>query len=430
MAKAKRPSMRDRIREQAHASTTEGASYLKLQKKMNFFQPKAEEYSIDILPFENTNPNHHLGYEEGELVPYVRFKIHNSIGAEDRKYICPTSIGKRCPICDERNRMAKSSNSDPDLIKALTPKDRTIFQLIDLGEEKKGVQIFEHSYHLFCKKLLADIDKSENAATTRRRSTAHAGFAELDGGQTLFVSFIEKKMGSNKFYECDRIDAEDRDAYDDEILGDTVNLDECLKILDYDQLEAIFLELDPQEQGTMREKKKKDEDEPVSKRKSSKRDEEEEEEDEKPSRKTAAKDDDDDDVPVRRRGAKKEEVEEEPEEKPTRRRGAKVEEEPEEEDEKPVRRKAAKVEEEEEKPTRRSKAAKVEEPEDDEDEPEEKPTRRGAKTVKSEEHTCWVKGGVFGKDCDTHLEDAPKPNCYDCPEETWKACKAAQMSKK
>lgn len=404
MAKKQRPSMRDRIREQAQNSTTEGASYLKLPKKLNFFSPKADEYELDVIPFENTNANHPKGYEVGELVPFVRFKIHAGIGAEDRKYVCPTSIGKACPICNERNRMAKNSNSDPDLIKALQPKDRMLFLVIDLKEEKKGVQIFDHSYFLFGKKLLADIDRSENSQGGRRRSTAHAGFAELEGGQTLIATFIEKKMGSNKFYECDRIDAEDRDNYDESILDDTVNLDDCLKVLDYAALEAIFLELDPEEQGSSRKREEKEE--PKSKR--SKKEEVEDDDEPAPSRRRGKVEEVEEEAPVRKRSAKKEEAEEDEPAPPTR-RGRKAEPEAEEDEPAPTRRgKKEVVEEEEEAPVR----------------------RRGKKEVVEDDDNaskCWVKGGVFGRDCDKHLEDAPAPNCYDCPEDTWKDCKAAQM---
>jgi hypothetical protein len=394
-------SMRDRIREQAQQSTSEGASYLKLEKKTSFFSPKADEYEIDVIPYENS---------AGELEAFKRYKVHAGIGAEDRKYVCPTSIGKKCPICEERARMNKSANADPDLIKALAPKERTLIQVIDLKEEKKGIQLFDHSYHLFAKKLLADIEKSEHAVTSKRkRSTAHAGFAELEGGQTLIASFIEKKMGSNKFYECDRIDAEDRDDYADSILDDGQNLDECLKVLGYEELEAIFLELDPEEQGANRVREEKKEEK--TSRRSSKHEEEEE-------------------APKRSRGRKEEEVEEAP---PTRRRG-KVEEKEEEavEEEAPKSRRGKKEEPVEDDDsatvatTRRGKKAEavVEEVE------EEAPTRRRASktdTTEVPKGKCYVKGGVFGKDCDTHTDDSPAPNCYDCPEDTWKECKAEQI---
>lgn len=399
-------SMRDRIREQAQAATSEGASYIKMEKKMSFFSPKAGEFELDVIPYEN---------KDGELEAFKRYKVHAGIGAEDRKYVCPTSIGKKCPICEERARMNKSANADADLIKALAPKERTLIQVIDLAEEKKGIQLFDHSYFLFGKRLLAEIEKSEHATGKRKRATVNAGFAELEGGQTLIASFIEKKMGSNKFYECDRIDADDRDDYGDDILEDGQNLDECLKVLSYEELEAIFLELDPEEQGSnrVREEKKSDKEEKTSRR--SKKEEVEE----------------DEPAPTRTRGRKTEEVEEEP--APTRRRGAKVEE-TEEEPAPTTRRRSAKVEEvveEEPAPTTRRRGAKaepVEEPvEVEEDEPA-PVTRRGRKSEPEVSGgKCWVKGGVFGKDCDTHTASEPEPNCYDCPEETWKACKEAQI---
>lgn len=394
-------SMRDRIREQAKNANNEGASYVKTTKKVHFFSPKADEYDLDIIPFENQNEKHPLGYEVGDLVPYVRFKVHAGIGSEDKKYICPTSIGKKCPICEERKAMSNDSNCDPDILKALAPKDRMLFNVIDLKNEKAGVQLFDHSYHLFGKRLLADIDKAENATGGRKRSMPHAGFAELDGGQTLIASFIEKKMGSNKFYECDRIDASDREDYGDSILDEALNLDECLKILDYDSLKAIFLEIDPEDQGSGRKREEKKEETPSRGR--GRKEEAEEEKDETP--------------PTRRRGKAEEKEEVVEEAPPTRRRGAKP----------PVEEVVEDVVE-EAPPTRRRGAKSEPAPEP---EKEAAPRSRSRGAVKEETGgKCWVEGGVFGKDCDTHLGEAPEPNCYDCPEDTWKACKEAQSKLK
>ena len=403
-------SMRDRLREEAKKSTTEGASYLKLSSKVNFFQPKEEEYELDCIPFETTVSKHPKGYEKGELRAYLRFKIHAGIGAEDNKYVCPTTIGKPCPICIERAKMAKSSNGNLELIKALTPKERTLFQVIDLKEEKKGIQLFDLSYHLFAKRLLMDIDKTENSTGGRKRSTAHAGFAELEGGQTLFVSFIEKKMGTNKFYEASRIDAEDREPYEEAILDDVLDLDDCLKILDYDDLEAIFLEVDPEEQGSNRKREEPEgRDGGRSTRKSREAPAEEEEEPAALSHRRRGATEKEEEPPSRTRRTKAVEKEEEPEEKPATRtrRGKAVEKE--EEPEEPVTRSS-----------RRGRIVKEEEPEE--------PVRsRRGRTEEKEDTRCWVKGGVFGKDCDSHKAEAPNPNCYDCPEETWKACKQKQI---
>lgn len=421
--------MRDRVRQDAQKATTEGASYLKLPRKVNFFAPKAEEYELDFLPYENEKDKHPKGYEKGELIPYLRFKVHSGIGAEDNKYVCPTSIGKKCPICEERNRMAKSANGDSDIIKALTPKERTLFQVIDLEDEKKGVQLFDHSYHLFAKRLLGDIDSAENSTGKKKKSLAHAGFAELEEGQTLSVRFIEKKMGTNKFYEVDRIDAEDRDPYEEDILDDVLNLDDCLKVLPYDELEAIFLELDPEEQGNSRKREKDDEEDKGSRRSRKEKGDEEE----PPSRsrrgRSSEKDEEPEETPSRSRRSKPAE-DEDPEEKPARsRRGAAKED---KEEEPPARSRRSKPadDEPEEKSSRRSRSAAKDE------EPEEKSSRSRRGEAK-EENLCYVEDGVFGKDCDTHTDDnggkaygekGHIPNCYDCPEATWKKCKAAQVA--
>jgi hypothetical protein len=281
--------------------------------------------------------------------------------------------------------------------------------IIDLKDKKNdSIQLWEESFHAFGKKLLADIDAAENSDSTRKRKRAHAGFAELDGGQTLLVDFLEKK-GFKGFVEAVRIDAEDREVYGEEILDEMPNLEDCLKVLSYEDLEGKFLELEPEEQGgsyNKDDKKKDEEDKP------SRRGKKEEAEEETPTRRRgkAAEEEVADEPPPRRRGAKVEEGV--AEEKPTRRRGATPEPE---------------MEEEVEPPTRSSRRSKPEpEPEVEEEAPA--PSRRARGVAVEEEKPagkCFVKGGVFGKDCNKHVAEAPEPNCYDCPEETYRECEAA-----
>lgn len=394
-------SMRDRIREQAQTATSEGAGYLKLTKSIKFFNPKEGEFELDVIPYENA---------DGDLEPFRKFKCHSGIGAEDKKYVCPTTFAKPCPICDERKKMAKSANSDPELIKALNPKDRILMFVIDLTDKKNdSVQLWDASYHAFVKDLLKAIDTAENSMSKRKRSLPHAGFAELAGGQTLLVT-IEESPKIKKFYQATRIDAADRDDYEEAILDETFNLDECFKVLSYDELEAIFLELDPEDQGSNRTRQEKKEEKAPSRRRGH-----DVEEEEAPA-------------PSRRR-SNKEELMESP--TPTRRRATT----PEPEEEAPVvtrRRSAAPPKEEEAVETDPSATVAIRRrganPKPEEVVEEAPVRRRGARPEPvAPAGKCWVKGGVFGVDCDTYTADAPEPNCYDCPEDTWKACKEAQI---
>ena len=381
---AQRPSMRDRVKQDAAKAVNEGASYLKLEKKASFFEPTDKhEAELDFLPFENTNPKHPLGYEEGALIPYIRFKVHGNIGADEKaKYVCPTSFGKKCPVCDWRMEAARKKDVDAELVKSFVPKERILFQLNDLKDEKAGIKLWDISWHLFGKQLLDNINKAENQVSGRKRSLPHGGFAELEGGQTLFCAFNAKSFMGKEFFEISRIDAEDRVDYPEDILDDVYNLDEILKVLSYEELKAIFLEVDV---DSVNEEHGKEE--PPSRERSSRRSSREEE----PAKEETSS-------RHRGRGNPEPEKKEEPaKEESTRssRRGRNVDPEPEPEKE-PVK----------ETSSRRSRG----------------------ESKKEEENRCYA-GGVFGKDLDTHSggdKDKPyghkdhEPNCYDCP--IWDDC--------
>jgi gp32 DNA binding protein like len=377
MASPQRPSMRDRIKEQAKNSTTEGAGYLILDKRVTFFNPKAGDFELDFIPYENA---------DGDLEAYRRFKVHSNIGIDDNKYVCPTSIGKPCPICDERKQMAKSKSGDSEIIKALNPKERMLFQCIDLLDKRDdSVQLYDASFHAFGKQLLKAIDTAENSTSSRKRSLPHAGFAELEGGQTLMVTMEESAKIKN-FFNATRIDAENRAPYGDEILDDVLNLDNVLKILGYEELEAIFLELDASEQGSMR-KKAEEEKAPAG----------------RAGRTRGAAAEEEPPARSRTRGAAAE-----PAPATSRRRGAAAAE--------PELAPAPAV-------SSRRRGAAVEAPVE-EVAPAGRRTR-GAEPA-AQDTRCWVPGGVFGKDCDTHVGELPENNCYDCAQETYTQCKAAQ----
>lgn len=359
MAREKRKSMRDRVRKHAEESKNRGGGFgifnLPDGKDVTFFKPKKGTMNLDLLPFELTKANKDLRLEPGDLWYEKTFWVHNGIGAEDKKYLCLKTIGKRCPICDQRTQLAKTGNADQDLLKDLLPKERQLFQLIDLDDEDKGIQLWDFSYHLFGKQLEMEL---------REQDEECAGFAELEGGFTLKIRFDEKKFGSHTFCETNRIDFKQRDDYGDDILEDVLPLDDMFKVVEYDALEAIFLETDDEAEAG--------------------------EEEEQPSRKRTSR--------------KKEEKKEE--ELPF---------DPDEKEDKP----------EPEKKRRGRKAVKEEEPaEEQEPEKEEKPATRTRTRAKKEEPkddgpTC-PEGKKFGYETNDH------DCCSGCPDETWDACSAAR----
>lgn len=369
MAKKKqstRGSMRERAKQRAEERQQSSGGGMKFifpeGHEVKFFQPKKGTSTLDIIPYEVTVDNHPEGLEPGDLWYRRTIWVHFGIGAEDKSYLCLKTIGKRCPICDARAQMLKDGDADEELIKSLKPKEREIYNVIDLDDEKAGVQLWDMSYHLFGKILEDEIREGDEDL---------AGFADLQDGKTIKVRFGEKKIGKNAFLEATRIDFVDRDDYDEDILKDVLDLDAILNILPYEKLEAVFLEVEEADTPKKGDKKSS----------SKKQKDEEEEEDE------------DDDTPPRRKKdsgkKKKQDDEEEEEEKPSKRTSKKKEPEPEEE----------------------------EEEEEDDEEEEEKSAKSKSKKKSSDDDEC-PEGGEFGEDCDTLDE------CADC--DLWEACKEKQ----
>jgi len=280
MAK-KKSSMRDKAKKKAERNMNRGGSnYLQLPEDTERFRPKKGKFNLDFLPYVvtvNTHPEAAKGeewYQRTIWVHYVNKKAH----------LCPKTIKKPCPICDHVKELYNSDDKgDNDLAREMKAKERELYNVIDLDDQDKGVQLFEYSYHLFGKALDEEINEGEDDL---------GGFAELEGGKTLQVTFRKKKLGSNEFFETRKIEFEERDEYEEDILEDVYNLDELLVIESFETLQKALFELDEEEENEEEErprskkssnKREKDEDE------EEKEEEEEEEEEEESSKKKGKK---------------------------------------------------------------------------------------------------------------------------------------------
>jgi hypothetical protein len=181
--------------------------------------------------------------------------------------------------------MKESSEDNEELIKDLAPKERQIFNVIDLKNPDKGVQLFHSSYHTFGKELdnrLRSADEEDN----------WDGFFTLEDGLTLKVMFGEETLGGRSFVTTENIDFRPRrEAYDEDILEKTLCLDELLIVPDYDDLKKAFLETAEDDE---------DDEKPAKKAKSRDDEDEEEDDEDEPKHKSSkakdeAPDDEDDD---------------------------------------------------------------------------------------------------------------------------------------
>ena len=234
--KSRQDAMRDRIRKRAEEREKQGGGGTKynLPSDVNFFQIK-KRVSMDIIPYVVSVDDHPEGVSKGDYWYQRTVWVHYAVGAEEKSYICLKTVKKRCPICEHRAELMKQDKPDEELLKALKPREREIFNVYDQEDPDKGVQLWDVSYHLFGKHLEEEI---------REGKPEYAGFSEPEGGFMLKVRATEENMGGNKFMEASRIDFEEREPLDEKILAKALDLDKILKVLPYDELDRIFLELE------------------------------------------------------------------------------------------------------------------------------------------------------------------------------------------
>ena len=237
-------------------------------ERTELFQPKTGNYRLDIIPFnagDSSKFAKELVYaDEGE--PYFErtFWMHRKIGAEEHSYVCPRkTCGKPCPICEARAKEAEKEDGDEDTIKALTPKERQLWNVIDLNDVDKGIQIWEVSFYNFGKVLDERINNAEEDDDWRF-------FSDPEDGFTLRVTMSEGAMGKHHI-EASAIDFKPRkEGYDPDIIDESPQLDDLLKILSYKELKKVFLSVADDEDVDDEDEDENEEDEaPKKKRRTS-----------------------------------------------------------------------------------------------------------------------------------------------------------------
>jgi hypothetical protein len=252
---------------------------------MHRFKPKAPgAYKLEIIPFEvgERATKMKKTYAKPGRWYYERtFFVHYGIGPNNAAYICNsmTFENGRCPVCDERGRLARSPNEkDQNLADQLKPKQRQLWLIYNHAEPQKGVQLWDFSFHLFGKALDTKINNADDEDKIKYKRFAHP-----EEGMTLKLDATEESGGAgNKFldFTVDQF-RERKDALDPDLFDHGICLDDLIIETPYDKLKEIFLQLDkddddkPKKAGAKKPAVKDDDDDPP------------------PRKKPAAKDDDD-----------------------------------------------------------------------------------------------------------------------------------------
>lgn len=217
--------------------------YLNLPPGVEALKIDSRTIKLDFMPYEVTDDNHPERNDDeqlarpGDLWWRRPFRVHKNVGPDEETVVCPRSFNMPCPICEHVKQLA-DDGADREELRPLRSKGRYLYAVIPINHKKldEEVMVWDYSYSLFEKQLDEEL---ENDRSFDR-------FPGLEDGLTLEIRFREEKFGRGSYWETSRINFLDREEYyTEDILDDVPNLDECLKVLSYKELEALFFDFEP-----------------------------------------------------------------------------------------------------------------------------------------------------------------------------------------
>ncbi len=259
-------------------------SFLSDDMPLTKWSPESGDHVIDVIPY--LAGDKHPDQKSDTVCDRLDVYAHRGVGPTEDWVLCPArNYGKPCPICEHQDVMRKNGEDEDD-IREIGPKRRVLYQIICLNtrkDEDAGVQLWEVSHWLFDKQL---------SALSRKKNIL---FASIDHGHT--IEFTKDGKGKGTEYSALYFDQEEREPLDDEILDQTVSIDDYLELKTYEEIEDLFFgETDTKDVDDSDEFKpdSKEEPEKKSRTRSRRASKEEEKEPKKKSRTRSRRDPEDD----------------------------------------------------------------------------------------------------------------------------------------
>jgi len=274
MVRQKKSSFKGKTRKDADKQSSSGNDfgYLKVPKGVSMYSPTPKETEeFDVIPYRVTDEKHpdHDKQDDIALVGDLWYKrpfwVHRNIGTDGDTELCLKSFSEKCPICEYKKKQLKDG-VDYEEVKGYNASKRNLYCVIPIGvkEHDEEIHVFDMSDYNFQELLNAELQEKEE----------HEVFPDLEEGLTLEVRWNMGKFKGNKYAEAGRIDFNERsEAYDESILDDVPNLDNCFKKLSYQELYDKFFELEDEDSARESTKETKKEDskkKPIRKKKDKK----------------------------------------------------------------------------------------------------------------------------------------------------------------
>ena len=244
--KEKSNSFRGKVNRDGERSEKSNSSYLTLPTGIKSYnvESEARKVKLDILPYTISDPYHPCKDPvnkialQGDLWYRRPIKVHRNVGQGNAKLICPTSVGKKCPICEyQKKRFNEGAPKDETV--PMYPQQRSLYIVIPDGED--DIYVWDMSNKMFQDMLIEELkDNPDNEI-----------FPDLEEGKTLEMRLKWKSIGEKgkPFPEVTNISFLDRDPYKASILDEVPDLDTILNVKSYDEIKNLYFELDEEPDG-------------------------------------------------------------------------------------------------------------------------------------------------------------------------------------
>jgi hypothetical protein len=206
--------------------------------EFEFYKPESDTWcSIDVIPYLIATKNHPEVHADrmdiGDEDYFLEYWVHSRIGpGGDKSVICRERMyGEACPVCEYRKELEKQGATD-DEIRALYARHRVAYNVINLDDRKKGIQVFEVSFSLFHKELKSKLN---------RNPEGWFDFSDIEDGKTIRFYSESTSGGGFKYNSYKDFSFEDRKRqYSENDIERAIPLDDLLFVPTYDEAKSLF----------------------------------------------------------------------------------------------------------------------------------------------------------------------------------------------
>lgn len=191
--------------------------------KLEKYKIREGENRIDFIPF-NAGPQHPFvrtgQCKEGDTVYSLDYYVHKSIGQAKQDFVCLKQFGKRCPLCDESQRLYNLGTEDSKKqATAVRSKRRCVYLVHDLKDGK--YYYLDQAWFAFEKHINARAEITIDPTTNAPVSV----FDWQVGKTVVFYASKDKWQGSeyNKINES-TFTLVDRAPLSDDVLSHSIDL--------------------------------------------------------------------------------------------------------------------------------------------------------------------------------------------------------------